>query len=146
MNQSRLISWSIHGISEIVVLPHPIGYTVLALISALASIGVTRIYRWIHEGLHALTAHRLGLRGEIHGANTYVHRAPKRAWLVIALAPSVFPLLVFLGLAWYDGMAALGLALVLLAGSAADALDTVLVLKTPGRFVSDTADGLFVFD
>ncbi len=103
--------------------------------------------RAIHEGLHAIAAHWFGAKGiSAKGLNVFVRVSSKRAWIINVLFPLILPLSLYFLVLPFNWRSALTLALLLSLGSIKDLASLVLVLAEKGRFVSDTAEGLFVLD
>lgn len=103
--------------------------------------------RAIHEGLHTIAAHWFEADGiSAKGTNVFVRFSSKRAWILNVLFPLILPLSLYFLILPFNWRSALTLALLLSFGSIKDLASLVLVLAEKGCFVSDTAEGLFVFE
>jgi len=103
--------------------------------------------RAVHEGLHAIAAHWFGAEGiSAKGTHVFVRCSAKKSWVANALFPLILPLSLYFLLAVFNWRCALTLALLLSTGSNKDLASLTIVLSEKGRFVSDTAEGLFVYD
>lgn len=108
-----------------------------------------RVFRAVHEGLHAIAAHWSAVPPSfITARDTYVFVkiTDKKSWYKITLYPLLFPIAVFLLFIPWNWEIGLYLACILAAGSCQDLANLVMVSRTPGNWVSDTAEGLFVYD
>lgn len=103
--------------------------------------------RAVHEGLHAIAAHWFGAEGiSARDTNVFVRFSSKRAWILNVLFPFILPLSLYFLILPFNWRIALTITLLLSSGSIKDLASLTLVLAERGNFVSDTAEGLFVFE
>lgn len=103
--------------------------------------------RAIHEGLHAIAAHWFGAEGiSAKGPNVFVRISSKRAWTINVVFPLILPLSLYFLVLPFNWRIALTLTLLLSFGSIKDLASLTVVLAERGIFVSDTTEGLFVFE
>lgn len=108
-----------------------------------------RIIRAIHEGLHAIAAHWFGVPSALISAtNTFVFVSvtDKTTWYKITLYPLLFPFALFLLFLPWNWKIGLLLSSIIATGSSQDLANLVMVSRAKGNWVSDTAEGLFVFE
>ncbi len=108
-----------------------------------------KVFRAIHEGLHAIAAHWFGVPSTLISArDTFVFVAvtDKKTWYKITLYPLGFPLALFLLFLPWNWKVGLLLSGILSTGSSQDLANLVMVSRAKGNWVSDTAEGLFVYE
>ncbi len=108
-----------------------------------------RVIRAIHEGLHAIAAQWFGVPSSFISAKdtfVFVTITDKKTWYKITLYPLLFPFAVFLLFLPWNWKVGLFLSCVLATGSSKDLANLVMVSRAKGQWVSDTADGLFVYE
>lgn len=103
----------------------------------------------LHEGLHVILAHWLGVPGKqigARGTRAYTGKVSKPIWVKITLAPLLLPLFVFGLLVPLDWHLAIAAAALCTLGSVNDLAYLTVVLRHPGRYVSNTETGIYVLE
>ncbi|WP_322807480.1 hypothetical protein [Thermanaerothrix sp.] len=107
--------------------------------------------RAIHEGLHAIAAHWLGVPSEqIAAKEIYVFtgKIEKRVWMQVSLFPLLLPLVLFIFFMVFakDFWISLGSVLGFVSISSQDLAYVILALNPRVRYVLDDESGLYLLE